>query len=98
MHRTGNPIANIAADRDLANRIPDAKFVEFPGDTHLMTGVADKVAAEIQEFVTGVRPQPSSNRVLATILFLDIVDSTGYLSKFGDEQWREILGRHNDLV
>ena len=98
MHRTGDPIANIAAARDLANRIPNAKFVEFPGDTHLMTGVADSVAAEIQEFVTGVRTQPPSNRVLATILFLDIVDSTGRLSKLGDKRWREILGMHNDLV
>src|SRR3989442_4179915 len=98
MHRTGDPIADIAAARDLANRIRNARFVEFPGDTHLMTGVADSVAAEIQEFVTGVRPQPPSNRVLATILFLDIVDSTGRLSKLGDERWREILGRHNDLV
>lgn len=98
MHRTGDPIADIAAARDLANRIPNAKFVEFPGDTHLMTGIADKVAAEIQEFVTGIRPQPPSNRVLATILFLDIVNSTGQLSKLGDERWKELLERHNELV
>ncbi len=98
MHRTGDPIADIAAARDLANRIPNAKFVEFPGDTHLMTGIAEKVAAEIQEFVTGIRPQPPSNRVLATILFLDIVNSTGQLSKLGDERWKELLERHNELV
>ena len=98
MNRTGDPLANVAAARDLASKIPEARFVEFPGDTHQMTDIRDRVIAEVQEFVTGVRPQATPNRVLATILFLDIVESTHHLSSIGDEGWREILDRHNALV
>jgi len=98
MNRTGDPVANVAAARDLSTRIPGARFIEFPGDTHQMTGIEEKVVAEIEEFVTGARTQVIPNRVLATILFVDIVDSTGHLSKMGDARWREALERHNDLV
>ena len=98
MNRTGDPVANVAAARDLASRIPNAKFVEFPGDTHQMADIRDKVIAEVQEFVTGVRPHATPNRVLATILFLDIVGSTHHLSNLGDERWREVLDKHNVLV
>ena len=58
----------------------------------------DKVTAEVEEFLTGVRPRQADNRILATILFLDIVDSTRHLSKLGDRRWRELLERHNELV
>jgi class 3 adenylate cyclase len=98
MNRTGDPVANVAAARDLATRIPSARFVEFPGDTHSMVGIAEKVAAEVEEFVTGVRTQVAPNRVLATILFVDIVDSTGHLLEIGDDRWREFLERHNGMV
>ena len=53
MNRTGDPVANVAAARDLATRIPGARFVEFPGNTHSMVGIEEKVAAEVEEFVTG---------------------------------------------
>jgi len=98
MNRTRDPVANIAAARDLATKIPGARFVEFPGDTHSMIGIAEKVAAEVEEFLTGVKTQAPHNRVLATILFVDIVDSTRHLSKMGDARWRELLERHNDKV
>lgn len=98
MNRTGDPLANVAAARDLAHKIPEARFVEFPGDTHQMTDIRDQVIAEVQEFVTGVRPHATPNRVLATILFLDIVGSTHHLSNLGDERWREVLDKHNVLV
>jgi class 3 adenylate cyclase/predicted alpha/beta hydrolase len=98
MNRTGDPLANIAAARDLASRIPNAKFVEFPGNTHQMTDIRDSVIAEIEEFITGVRPSPIPKRILSTILFLDIVDSTKHLSRLGDNAWKEILANHNELV
>ena len=98
MNRTGDPVANVAAVRDLASRIPGARFLEFPGDTHQMIGIADRVVAEIEEFVTGVRSHPTPNRILATIVFLDIVDSTKRLSRLGDEAWKEFLTKHNELV
>ena len=98
INRTGDPLANVAAARDLASKIPEARFIEFPGDTHQMTDIRDQVIAEVQEFVTGVRPHATPNRVLATILFLDIVGSTHHLSNLGDERWREVLDRHNALV
>ena len=98
MNRTGDPLANVVAARDLASKIPEARFVEFPGDTHQMADIRDQVIAEVQEFVTGVRPHATPNRVLATILFLDIVGSTHHLSNLGDERWREVLDKHNVLV
>jgi len=98
MNRTGDPVANVAAAKDMASAIPGARFVEFPGNTHQMVGIVDKVTAEVEEFLTGVRPRQADNRILATILFLDIVDSTRHLSKLGDRRWRELLERHNELV
>ena len=98
MNRTGDPVANVAAARDLASRISGARFVEFPGNTHQMSDIRDSVIAEVEEFVTGVRPSPIPKRILATILFLDIVDSTKHLSKLGDDSWKRTLAKHNELV
>ena len=73
MNRTGDPVAACEAARDMANRIPGARFVEFPGNTHqVMTISPEKVFAEVQAFVTGVRPVEVDDRVLATILFIDV--------------------------
>ena len=98
MNRTGDPLANIEAVRDMASRIPGARFLEFPGNTHSMAGIQDQVISQIQEFVTGTRPLRASDRVLATILFIDIVGSTETAAKIGDSEWRDLLKRHNDLV
>ena len=98
MNRTGDPLANIEAARDLASRIPGARFLEFPGNTHSMAGIQDQVISQIQEFVTGTRSLPASDRVLATILFIDIVGSTETAKKMGDSEWRDLLKKHNDLV
>ena len=73
MNRTGDPVAACEAARDMANRIPGARFVEFPGNTHqVMTISPQKVFAEAQAFVTSVRPVEVDDRVLATILFIDV--------------------------
>jgi class 3 adenylate cyclase/pimeloyl-ACP methyl ester carboxylesterase len=98
MNRKGDPVASSEAARDLASSIPGAKFVEFPGDSHSMFDVLDQVMAEVEEFVTGTRWHAPLNRVLATILFLDIVESTKRLEEVGDKKWRSLLGQHNDIV
>lgn len=98
MNRTADPVSNVEAARDLAFRIPGAKFVEFPGSTHSFAGIVDEVLAEIEEFVTGTHTRAASERVLATILFLDVVGSSELLSEMGDARWGDLLGRHNDLV
>ena len=99
MNRTGDPIANIAAARDLAARIPGARLAEFPGETHSMFLIEpEKVLAAIAEFVTGARRRVSSDRVLASILFLDIVGSTERAVELGDASWRELVGRFYAVV
>ncbi|HEX2713429.1 MAG TPA: adenylate/guanylate cyclase domain-containing protein, partial [Candidatus Acidoferrales bacterium] len=94
MNRIGDPIANAAAARDLAARIPGAVFREFPGETHSMFLIEpENVLATIAEFITGTPHQLSSARVLATILFLDIVGSTERAAELGDAGWTKLLGR-----
>lgn len=97
MNRTGDPVAKVGAARDLAAHIPGAKFLEFPGETHQFHGIADQVLAEIEQFVTGTRSHPISDRVLATILFVDVVGSTSRLVRIGDARWRDLLAKFQDI-
>jgi pimeloyl-ACP methyl ester carboxylesterase len=83
----------------LASHIPGAKLVELEGTDHLpYVGDADAVLDEVQEFLTGVRPPPEHDRVLATVLFTDIVGSTRLAADLGDRGWRELLQRHHAVV
>jgi class 3 adenylate cyclase len=83
----------------LAANIPGAKYVELPGaDSLIWAGDQDAVLGEIEDFVTGVRPAPEPNRVLATVLFTDIVGSTVRAAELGDGPWRRLLGEHNLLA
>jgi pimeloyl-ACP methyl ester carboxylesterase len=85
--------------RYLASHIPGAKLVELSGVDHLpYVGDSDAILDEVQEFLTGVRPPPEHDRVLATVMFTDIVSSTERASTLGDRQWRELLERHHGLV
>jgi class 3 adenylate cyclase len=80
----------------LASHIPDAKYVEIAGaDSLIWAGDQDAMVREIEDFVTGVRRAPEPNRVLATVLFTDIVGSTVRAAELGDGQWRRLLGEHN---
>jgi len=80
----------------LAEHVPSAKLVVLPGSDHLpYVGDGDVIVDEIQEFLTGVRPAPHHDRVLATILFTDIVGSTERVSSLGDAAWKELLQRHH---
>ncbi len=96
LHRTGDRESNVEEGRWIAGRIPTAKFVELPGDDHIpWVGDQELVLDEIEEFMTGVRPAREADRVLATVLFTDIVDSTAHAATLGDRAWRDVLERHH---
>jgi pimeloyl-ACP methyl ester carboxylesterase len=85
--------------RYLAEHIPGAKLVILPGaDTSPYFIDPEPVLDEIEEFLTGVRARPVSDRTLATVMFTDIVDSTGHLARLGDQQWMGVLARHDQLT
>jgi class 3 adenylate cyclase len=99
MHRTADRDVNIEEARFVAARIPGARLVEYSGDDHLpWVGDQDAIVDEVQEFLTGVRPPPEADRVLATVLFTDICGSTEHAVRLGDRRWRELLGQHHALV
>ena len=98
MHRTGDPRCNVEAGRYLSNHIPGVKYIELPGNDHGFLEITDRVIAEIEEFLTGSRGEVEIDRVLATVLFTDIVDSTKRAAELGDRQWRSLLNRHDNAV
>jgi pimeloyl-ACP methyl ester carboxylesterase len=99
MHRKGDRDASVEEGRWIASRIPGATFIELPGDAHtLWAGNPDEVVDEIEEFLTGTRRGPEPDRVLATVLFTDIVGSTEQATRLGDRRWRDLLERHHALV
>ena len=99
MHRRGDRAVNYRAARWLAEQIEGSRYVEFEGEDHFpWIGESEPPLAAIEEFLTGVRPQPPSERVLATVLFTDIVDSTRLATELGDARWRELLERHQELT
>ncbi len=99
LHRTGDRDANIEEGRYIAARIPNAKFLELPGPDHLpWVGDQGEVVDEIEEFLTGIRPAPQLDRMLATVLFTDIVGSTERAASLGDKAWRDVLDQHHASV
>ncbi len=99
LHRTGDRIIDVAQGRVTAERIPNARFVELPGVDHIpFLGDADAIVDEVEEFVTGVRPSREPTRMLVTVLFTDIVDSTRRAAELGDAKWRELLLQHHHAV
>jgi len=99
LHRTGDLDANVEEGRYIASRIPGAKFVELAGNDHLpWVGDADALLDEVEEFLTGMRHAPEPDRVLATVLFVDIVGSTRRAAELGDARWRELLESFHALV
>jgi class 3 adenylate cyclase len=99
MHRTADRDANVEEGRYIAAHIPGARFVEFPGADHSWwTQGRDAILDEIEELVTGARPVPEPNRVLATVLVTDIVGSTERVRALGDRAWADLLARHRAAV
>ena len=99
LHRTGDRWVKVEEGRFVADGIPGAKWVEQPGDDHVIWGEgADRTIDEVEEFLTGIRPKSASERVLLTVLFTDIVGSTSMAAELGDQRWRDLLRRHDELV
>jgi class 3 adenylate cyclase len=91
-HRTGDPVIDVEHARYLARNIPGAKLVEFPGQVHTpWLGDRDAILDEVEQFLTGAQHMRERERLLATVLFADIVGSTERVSLIGDDPWRELL-------
>jgi class 3 adenylate cyclase len=99
MHRVDDQDVKVEESRWIATRISGAKYVELAGDAHtLWAGDTDAIVDEIEEFLTGARPAPGTDRVLATVLFTDLVGSTERATTLGDRRWRELLERHHAVI
>jgi len=99
LHRSGDRDVNVEEGRYIASRIPGARFVELSGSDHwIAAGDVGALADEIEAFLTGVRPVPEPDRVLATVLFTDIVGSTQRAAELGDKRWSELLESHHAAV
>ncbi len=99
MHRREDTFLMVQHGRYLGAHIPGARYVELEGtDSLFSVGDSEAILGEIEEFVTGVRHEREPDRVLATVLFTDIVHSTERAAELGDRAWREVLERHDRLV
>jgi class 3 adenylate cyclase len=99
LHRTDNPLLPVELGRETAALIPGARFVAGAGtDVYAWPGGDDPEMDLIEEFLTGRRRSRDPERVLATVLFTDIVGSTERAARIGDSAWRELLGHHNAVV
>jgi class 3 adenylate cyclase len=98
LHRTGDTDSSWEEGRYVAEHIPGARFIPLDGHDHLPLIDPDQILDEVQEFLTGVRRGPLSDRVLATVLFTDVVGSTERAAELGDRAWRDLLRRHDALV
>jgi class 3 adenylate cyclase/pimeloyl-ACP methyl ester carboxylesterase len=99
LHRVGDLLWPVEGARFVAESIPGARLVEFPGADHFpFTGEADLILDEVETFLTGTRHAPEPDRRLLTVLFTDIVGSTEQVARLGDRRWRELLARHDALV
>ncbi|WP_244622823.1 adenylate/guanylate cyclase domain-containing protein [Microvirga brassicacearum] len=99
LHRQGDTRVSVEGGRYLAANIPGAKYIELPGADHVLwAGNVDRPADEIEEFLTGTRGEAEPDRVLATVLFTDLVDSTRRAAEMGDRPWRALLDEHDIIV
>jgi class 3 adenylate cyclase len=100
VHRSGDTVCHVEHGRFFAENIPAARYVELAGRVHVPWSSVggDEMLAEIREFLTGVREAPEPDRVLATVLFTDIVGSTERATELGDRRWRELLDAHHSTV
>ena len=99
IHNARDRTVPVQSARYLAEHIPGAKYIELDGVDHVPWGdTADVIVDEIEEFLTGVRHAAEPDRVLATVLFTDIVDATRHAAQIGDRRWREVLQAHHAAV
>jgi class 3 adenylate cyclase len=99
LQRTGDLIVPSSQARYIAENIAGARYIELSGDDHLpIAGDRDAVLDEVEEFVTGSRPVPDTSRILATVLFTDMIDSTTHQAGLGDREWKHLLEAHNAIM
>jgi len=99
LQREGDREVAAEEERWIAAQIPGAKYVELAGDDHLVwVGDSDGLLDEVEEFLTGVRRGPEPDRILATVLFTDLVGSTELAARLGDRRWRGLLEAHNRTI
>lgn len=99
VYRVDDRDVNIEEARYIASKMPNAKLVELPGSDHLFwAGDPEPMLQEIEEFVTGIRGSAEPDRIVATVLFTDIVGSTELAASIGDQKWRDLLQRHDAVV
>ena len=100
IHRTDDQVVSVEGGRDVAARIPGARLAEFPGKDHLfyVGESADDISDTIEEFLTGSRGAAVTDRILATVLFTDIVGSTEKAAALGDQRWRHLLDDHHAMI
>jgi pimeloyl-ACP methyl ester carboxylesterase len=98
LHAEGDRICHVENGRYLAKHLPNARYVELPGADHIPWFEPERAIGEIREFLTGHRVSATPDRVLATVMFTDIVDSTGRAAALGDRAWRNLLAAHHTVV
>jgi class 3 adenylate cyclase len=98
LHRSGDRDSTVAEGRYISERIPAARFVELPGEDHAPFIDTDRIVDEVEAFLTGRQPVREPDRVLATVLFTDIVGSTEKAVELGDARWRDLLSRHHAVI
>ena len=98
VHRQGDRVTRVEGARYIAERIQGAKYVELPGSDHFPWVGDDGVLDEVEEFLTGVRHHAEPDRILATVMFTDIVGATEKAAVLGDRRWRDLLDQHHAVV
>jgi class 3 adenylate cyclase len=101
LHKRGDRVVSIHGARWMAKQIPGARLIELPGMDHAVVDGGEDPAPiydEVEEFLTGVRPVAEPDRVLATVMFTDIVGSTSKAAEVGDHAWRSLLDEHERAV
>jgi class 3 adenylate cyclase len=98
MHRANDSFIKVEHSRYIASRVPGARYVELEGEDNMFSlGDTDALIGEVEEFLTGTRHEREPDRMLATVLFTDICDSTSRAAEMGDRGWRFLLERHDAL-
>jgi class 3 adenylate cyclase len=100
IHRTEDQVVNVEGGRDVAANISGARLLELPGNDHFfyVGDNAEQISEAIEEFLTGSRTAVEADRVLATVLFTDIVGSTEKAAELGDQRWRDLLDGHHATI
>jgi class 3 adenylate cyclase len=98
IHATEDRVCHVENARWVATHVDGARFIELPGADHLPWFQPDRTLAEIREFLTGSREPQEPDRVLATILFTDVIGSTELATRLGDRRWRDLVESHNAVV